>query len=152
MKKIELRSANWAEACQFIAEHHRHHAPPTGWKFGVVAIFRDKIVGIATVGRPSSRVLQARGYLEVTRTCTVIWGVNRELYRWAAQFAPICTYTQGSEHGRSLLAAGWRPTAYRHGRRSDWNTPARVRINVSPADRIRWEPASISSPTWPFLD
>ena len=31
---LELRAITFKQACEFIAEHHRHHIPPVGWKFG----------------------------------------------------------------------------------------------------------------------
>lgn len=138
MKPLQFRLASWAEAKAFVIAHHRHHGPPQGYILAIAATHRDKIVGVAIVGRPVSRVMAARGYLEVTRTCTVTWGVNRELYRRAAQFAPIITYTMDGETGQSLVAAGWVKEAHRTGRPSDWNSPARRREGAVPAGRTRW--------------
>lgn len=140
MKPLHAITINQKQAFDFIAKHHRHHSPPTGWKFGYALAHNERVVGVAVIGRPVSRVLARRGYLEVTRTCTIVWGVNRELYRWASQFAPICTYTTDGESGESLRHAGWIPVAHRAGRPSDWNSPARRRI-AAPAGRTRWEPA-----------
>jgi len=139
MKPITFTVVDWRTASEFIRLHHRHHAPPQGWKLGIGAYHRDRLVGVAVIGRPVSRVLQARGYLEVTRTCTIVWGVNRELYRRCAQFGVICTYTTDGESGKSLTEAGWAPVAHRDGRQSDWNSANRKRT-AKPAGRTRWEP------------
>lgn len=141
MKRLEFDVATWAEARVFVQEHHRHHSPPAGMKLAIKALCRGEIVGVAIIGRPVSRVLQQRGYMEVTRTCTTAWGVNRELYRRCAQFGKMCTYTMDGESGRSLMAAGWVAVSYRRGRPSDWSSPSRKRAGVVPAGRTRWEPA-----------
>lgn len=146
MRRFTLRRANWHEAVAFIALHHRHHMPPAGWLWGIAADCRGVLVGIATIGRPVSRILAARGYVEVTRTCTTLWGVNRTLYEAIAAWAnsarlPVCTYTQEGERGRSLSAAGWQPVAYRKSRPSDWRSPVRMRGRRVAVNRTRWEPA-----------
>jgi hypothetical protein len=32
---LELQPISYPEACAFIRDHHRHHLPPQGWKFGI---------------------------------------------------------------------------------------------------------------------
>jgi hypothetical protein len=57
---VRLRTVpvTFAQACQFVADWHRHHRPPVGHKYSVgVADERDVLVGVAVVGRPVARHL-----------------------------------------------------------------------------------------------
>ena len=67
---LELQPITYKEACKFIDEHHRHHLPPQGWKFGIAVNDGEKVVGVITVGRPVARMLDDTWTLEVTRCCT----------------------------------------------------------------------------------
>ena len=40
------------EAGAFIAEHHRHNKPPRGHKFSIAVKDGERLVGVATAGRP----------------------------------------------------------------------------------------------------
>lgn len=100
----------------FIVTHHRHNKPPRGWKFGVGVRRGNELVGVATAGRPVSRVIQKREplTLEVNRTCTDgTPNANSMLYGaiWRAAkalgYQRCITYTQAQETGASLRAAGW---------------------------------------------
>lgn len=113
---LTLWPVTLAEAKAFVAAHHRHHRPPTGWKFGVGVTDAGVLVGVAMVGRPVSRVLQAREplTLEVTRNCTD--GTRHAasmLYAacWRAAkalgYVRLVTYLDRSESGTSVKAAGW---------------------------------------------
>lgn len=102
------------EASAFIAEHHRHNKPPRGWKFGVGLQAGDKLVGVATAGRPVARHFDDGLTLEVNRTCTDgTRNANSMLYGavWRAAkamgYRRCITYTQADETGASLRAAGW---------------------------------------------
>jgi hypothetical protein len=104
------------EACAFIAAHHRHNKPPTGWKFGASVVRDGVLVGVATAGRPVSRATQEQEplTLEVNRTCTDgSKNANSMLYGaiWRAAkalgYTRCITYTQADETGASLRAAGW---------------------------------------------
>lgn len=136
----------FATAKAFVALHHRHHQPPAGHKFSLGAYLDGRLVGVAIVGRPSSRVLDQRGYLEVTRTCTDgTRNANSCLYGAARReakrrgYAHLITYTMGSESGASLRGAGWRIDNTRRARQG-WNSPSRPRQShgVDGIDRIRW--------------
>jgi hypothetical protein len=105
------------EAKAFILQHHRHNKPPVGWKFGVGLRADDRLVGVATAGRPVAKEIQKREplTLEVNRTCTDgTRNANSMLYGavWrAARAMGYCraiTYTQADECGASLRAAGFR--------------------------------------------
>jgi hypothetical protein len=108
---ITLRDAN-----AFIDEHHRHNAPVRGWRFGVSVRDGEKLVGVATAGRPVSRVIQKAEplTLEINRTCTDgTRNANSMLYgaAWRAAkalgYRRCITYLQAGESGASLRAAGW---------------------------------------------
>jgi hypothetical protein len=113
--ELEIIPITLKSAAAFIAERHRHHGPPRGWKFGVGVIDRDGVLrGVATAGRPVARVLDDGRSLEVNRTCTdgtpnansmlygAIWRAGKSL-----GYLRAYTYTQEGESGASLRAAGW---------------------------------------------
>lgn len=136
---IPLRTAN-----DLVASWHRHAKPVIGHKWSIGLYLDGRLVGAAIVGRPVSRVLAARGYLEVTRLVTdgtpnacsrlyaAAWRKARKLgYR-------LCTYTRADEGGGSLRGAGWTVAGKRAA--GQWNTPARPRQLRNAVERIRWEP------------
>lgn len=123
-------------AREFVAAHHRHHEPPVGHKFSVGVAFGDLLVGVAIVGRPVSRVIQAEARtLEVIRSATdgtrnansMLYGAARRV-AFALGYDRLITYTQDGETGASLRAAGYRVIAQRPPRRG-WDTPSRPREN-----------------------
>jgi len=136
-----------------VDENHRHHPAPQGWKFGVAVYNGGVKVGVATVGRPVSRVLQAAQphTLEVTRVCT--WGpaplrknVVSKLYAAAAErarsmgYRKLITYTiHHVENGRSLQASGWVSCNVSDG--GSWKCEARPDASeAAPTNqKVRWE-------------
>lgn len=121
-----------SEANAFVSDHHRHHRPVVGHKFSVGAAAGDKLVGVAIIGRPVSRVRDDGRTLEVTRLCTD--GTRNAcsfLYGRAARiafslgYARIGTYIRADEDGASLRAAGWRLIGETKGR--SWDCPSRPR-------------------------
>ena len=104
-----------ARAKAFVAEHHRHNKPPTGWKFGIGLVNdEDELIGVATAGRPVARHFDDGLTLEVNRTCTDgTPNANSMLYGavWRAAkamgYTRAITYTQAEETGASLKGAGW---------------------------------------------
>ena len=123
-----------ADAKAFVAEHHRHHAPPVGHKFSLGVALGAELVGVAIVGRPVSPVIQAEGTtLEVIRSVTDgTRNANSMLYgacckaTFALGYDRLITYTQAGESGSSLRAAGFRVLAERPAR-GGWDTPSRRR-------------------------
>jgi hypothetical protein len=115
---VPLREAN-----AFIVEHHRHHEEERGCLFCLAVAVDNKIVGVAIVGRPKSRVTQAEGFTaEVTRLATDgTKGACSMLYAaawraWAAMGGRrLITYTLPEEGGASLRGAGWRCLGERGG-------------------------------------
>lgn len=148
---MQIVPVSFADACQFVTEHHRHHRKPVGHKFSIGVAVDGVLVGVAIVGRPVSRVLAAEGStLEVTRTATDgTPNANSMLYgsAWRAVkalgYSRLITYTQAGETGASLRAAGFRVIGQRPARKG-WDTPSRPRgdVGVDQIVRTIWEAAS----------
>ena len=66
VQRIELSTAK-----TFVKAWHRHSGNVPGHLFSL-GLFGDDFTlhGVAITGRPVSKVLQARGYAEVSRLCT----------------------------------------------------------------------------------
>jgi hypothetical protein len=145
---LRVVPVTFADACGFVAMHHRHHRPPVGHKFSIgVADGDDRLVGVATVGRPVARSYDDGLTLEVNRSATDGTGnVNSMLYgaAWRAAkalgYRKLITYTQAGESGASLRAAGYRVVAELPAR-NGWTTPSRPRDGrgVDGIPRTLWE-------------
>jgi hypothetical protein len=145
MSELELQPVSYSEACNFIDEHHSHHLPPQGWKFGVAVKKGEKIVGVITVGRPVARHEDDGWTLEVTRCCTdgtknvasKLYGAARRA-AWALGYKRLITYTMKSEEGTSTEAAGYRKIGECGG--GGWDRPSRERVDQHPTQKkIKWE-------------
>ena len=121
-----------------------------GHKFSIGVADGELLVGVAIVGRPVSRVIQAEGAtLEVIRTATdgsrnansMLYGACRRA-AFALGYDRLITYTQDGESGASLRAAGFRVLAQR-APRPGWSTPSRPRENRADyVARTLWEVAA----------
>jgi hypothetical protein len=128
-------------AFDFIDRFHRHHPSPTGWKFGIALMNGDELVGVVTVGRPTSRMLARDPFTaEVTRLCTDgTRNACSKLYAaaWRAcaamGYRRLVTYILESEPGTSLVATGFR--FVRLTRAESWDRPSRPRRNRHPTVR-----------------
>lgn len=149
MSGLQLVPVSFADACAFVAEHHRHHAPPVGHKFSVGVADGQTLVGVAIVGRPVARHLDNGRTLEITRTATDgTPHVGSMLYAacWRAAkalgYRRLITYTQAGESGASLRAAGWRVLAELPPR-PGWTCPSRPREErgTEHVQRYLWEAA-----------
>ena len=142
MRWVPLR-----EADRFIAKHHRHHVPAQG---GIVALGlceAEKLVGVAVLGRPLSRVLQARNQAEITRLCVLSEARHAASAlaaraRRAAQalgFDRVVTYTLAEEGGASLRAAGFQQDMELTAG-GEWDRPSlRRNAPLHPISRkVRW--------------
>ena len=134
-----------------IDDHHSHHNRPQGWKFGVAVYNGSKRVGVAVVGRPVARLLQAAepNTLEVTRVC--VWGDTRLRRNASSKLYAICaaeakkigatkliTYTLESEEAASLRASNW--TATKRSKGGSHSRPSRPRTDKAPTcPKLRWE-------------
>ena len=148
---ITLRQA-WA----FVAQHHRHSKKVSGALFAVALLLAlpstqagDSLVGVAIAGRPKAGGLQDGRTLEIVRCCVLPGNPNgcSMLYRAlvrageALGYRRFVTYTLESEHGRSLRASGFTPTAMTRG--GSWSRKARRRgPGENEGPKRRWEVAA----------
>ena len=143
---LTLQPITQREAEAFISEHHRHHLPPRGWKFGIGMNDGEKVVGVITVGRPVARAFDDGYTAEVTRCCTdgtahacsklyaAAWRASR-----AMGYRRIVTYTLAAESGTSLVAAGWK-ALYQTREGRSWDCESRPRVDKHPtAAKTLWE-------------
>lgn len=149
MSALQLVPVGFADACAFVADHHRHHAPPVGHKFSVGVAHEQTLVGVAIVGRPVARHLDDGRTLEATRVATDgTPHVGSMLYAavWRAAkalgYRRLITYTQAGETGASLRAAGWHVLAELPAR-PGWTCPSRPREarGTEHVQRYLWEAA-----------
>jgi hypothetical protein len=131
---LHIVPVKFADAADFVRQHHRHHEAPMGHKFSIGVAAGDLLVGVAMVGRPVARHFDDGLTLEVTRSCTDGTDhANSMLYgaAWRAAkalgYGRLITYTQDGEAGSSLKGAGWRVVAERPARKG-WMTPSRPRV------------------------
>lgn len=128
---LTLCPVSFRDACRYVDQHHRHHAPPRGHKFSIGVESNGGLVGVAMVGRPVARMWDDGYTLEVNRTCTEGYSnANSMLYgaAWRAAkalgYRRLITYTRADENGTSLRAAGWHVVAERPAR-TGWASPNR---------------------------
>ena len=142
---LALIPVSLRQACQYIAEKHRHHKPPTGAKFALGVGSGGLLAGVATVGRPVSRHLDDQATLEVTRVatdgtpnaCSMLLGAAVRAAR-AIGYRRVYSYTLATEPGTSLRAAGFRLDNARAGGGS-WSRPKRARSDSHPIEaKQRW--------------
>lgn len=107
---LELRALN-----DLVSRLHRHHKPVRGHRFSIGAEHDGKLVGGASIGRPTARMTNQREVLEVTRLVTDgTKNACSALYAAAARvgkelgYKRIQTFILESETGISLKAAGWK--------------------------------------------
>lgn len=140
-----LQPITYPEAKRFIKDHHRHHLPPQGWKFGIACNDGEKVRGVVTVGRPVARHLDDGLTLEVTRCCTdgaknaasMLYGAAWRASK-ALGYTRLVTYTLKEEPGTSLKAAGWTALYETPGR--SWSCPSRPRVDTHPlGQKTLWE-------------
>lgn len=129
---LELKQAN-----EFVDSLHRHHQSVHRDKFRVGAEVDGRLVGVAQVGRPVSRMLDDGHTVEVVRLCTDgTKDVCSFLYSRCARaakelgYSKIITYILESESGASLFAAGWAEVAVTSG--GSWDRPSRCRETKAP--------------------
>lgn len=128
------------EANAFVAAYHRHHRPAVGHLFSLGAVIDDKVVGVAIVGRPVSRMRDDGLTAEVTRLCTdgtknacsFLYGASARA-AFALGFQRIGTYILASEKGGSLVGAGWKLIGERGG--GSWSVPSRPRVDKHPLQK-----------------
>lgn len=124
------------EAQAFIDNFHRHHIASKRDKFRIGCEKEGKLVGVAQVGKPISRMLDDGKTLEVLRLCSLgDKDVCSFLYSRCARVAKemgykkIITYILESEIGTSLRASGWAKEAENVGGGS-WDRKTRHRTEM----------------------
>ena len=144
MNQLRLVPLTQAQACDFVAAHHRHHAPRRD-KYRIGVADRDGVLhGVVQVGRPSARMLDDSHTLEVLRLCADgTKNACSALYAASARVAKnlgygrIITYILDSETGVSLRAAGWVFECTTSG--GSWDRPSRGRDQTAPiCQKQRW--------------
>jgi hypothetical protein len=145
--RLTIVPCELAEANSFIDQHHRHRGKVTGHRFSLaVADDAGTVRGVATVGRPSARMLQDGWTLEVTRVatdgcpnaCSTLYAAAWRAGR-AMGYRRLVTFTLMTEPGTSLVAAGFKDVGKVTKGRS-WNGPNRPRVDKHPLqDELRWE-------------
>ncbi|MGW4791787.1 XF1762 family protein [Nonomuraea sp. NPDC004297] len=156
--QLHIVPITFPAACAFVSEHHRHHTPPQGHKlsFGV-ATTEGRLVGVAIVGRPVSRILQNGSTVEATRVatdgtpnaCSALLAAAWRTFR-PAGYRRLITYIQEGETGISLHAAGMRQVAVLPPR-GGWDTPSRPRTSrgTEQIGRQLWEFVTADAPPLP---
>lgn len=142
---LALQPIDFSEACVFIRQHHRHHLPAQGWKFGVAVTDGYEVRGVICVGRPIARAFEDDYTVEVTRCATDgTKNASSKLYAaaWRAAralgYRRLVTYTLPSESGVSLRAAGYR--VVHQTRAQSWDRPSRPRVDRRPPEpKLLWE-------------
>lgn len=143
--KLDLLPCFLAEANAFVERFHRHHKPATGHVFSLSASDGAKVVGVAIVGRPVSRMRDDGMTLEVSRLCTdgtrnacsFLYGAAARA-AFALGYHRIGTYTLEAEGGASLRAAGWKLIGERGG--GSWDRGNRPRVDLHPTQpKLLWE-------------
>ena len=106
---LELRDLN-----ALVATRHRHHKPVQGHRYSIGVEHEGKLVGGASIGRPTARMTDQRKVLEVTRLVTDgTKNACSALYSAAARvgkelgYERIQTFILATEPGTSLVASGW---------------------------------------------
>lgn len=139
---MKIAPISLVEANAFVAVHHRHSEKVTGHKFAIGLVSdNNELIGVAIVGRPTSKNLDEYRCAEVTRVCTLgdknacskLYGAARRACA-AMGYEKVYSYTLGTESGASLRAAGFhRDGVVKRKRRVDRRTgvakihPGRVR-------------------------
>lgn len=142
------------ESKAYVGDFHAHTGIHMGHKWSLAAVADDRIVGVAVIGRPSSRVIQSDDpwALEVLRVCverdedgkghrnacSFLYGASWRSIK-ALGYLRGLTYTKDGENGASIRAAGWVSMDYRRPRKSGWDSrPDRSAGGAMPGGE-RWE-------------
>jgi hypothetical protein len=127
-----------AQANEHIAAWHRHNRPVVGHKWSVgAADDQDVLRAVAIVGRPVARHFDDGLTVEVLRVasdgthnaCSMLYGACSRA-AFAQGYRRVVTYTQATELGGSLRAAGYRVVASLPPR-AGWSAPSRPRDNAA---------------------
>jgi len=143
---LSVRPILVAPAKDHVLRTHRRLKRVAGAMWGVGCYEGSGLVGVALVGRPTARVWQKPGWLQVIRVaveegnrnaCSMLYGACARAAR-AMGTINLWTYIHEEESGVSLRAAGWvkdpKPTdGGEHSREGRPRNPA-----VDPKPKWRW--------------
>lgn len=145
---MEIVPISLKEAAAFTTEHHRHNVGAKGHKFSIGLKDGDNLIGVATVGRPISRIVDDGATAEITRVCVLEnnRNANSMLYGAACRackamgYKSVITYTLKTESGASVKAAGFKFDGDVQIHKEGWNMPNRKRdvLEVSLMPKQRW--------------
>jgi hypothetical protein len=147
---LEYVEVQWAEAWDFVNEHHRQNDAPAGWKFGIGLRSGSELVAVMKAGRPVSKAYDHTKVVEITRVCVknlfphaLGWNACSMLYGYACREAAkrgykrALTYTRLDEPGASLKASGFVQSGIAKG--GSWDSKSRRRANAPlPSKKRRW--------------
>jgi hypothetical protein len=144
--RLKVRWISWHRAKAYIAKHHRHHQPPRGF-IVCLGCWDDAgmLRGVATLARPSARMLDNGDVLEITRVATdgcdnassALYGACRRVGQ-ALGFERTITYTLPEESGASLRGAGFTLKGEAGG--GSWSRASRPREDKAPQQaKLLWE-------------
>ena len=124
---------------------HRHHKGVQGHRFSIGLESNGKIVGGASIGRPTARLTNQHEVLEVTRlvtdgtanACSALYSAAARIGK-AMGYRHIQTFILQSESGVSLKAAGWKFEQYSAG--GDWTRKSKPnrRQDQPQSPKQRW--------------
>lgn len=135
------------DAQECIRRWHRHNGAPVSDLFRVGAAVDGVLVAVGIAGRPVARGFCDGVTVEVTRVASDgTFNATSMLYAaltraaFALGYTRVITYTQGSESGSSLKAAGWKQIASRPARQG-WSSKSRPRDDAlyQSTERMLWE-------------
>ena len=155
MKGLYKQPITQAEAKAFIARHHRHNIPPVGWVLATCVCWKEAIVGVMTLGRPS-RMAQDGWTCEVTRVCidpdlhaaieaemgekppvaSMLYGAARRAAQ-AIGYRSVLTKSLDEESSTSIKAAGFEFIGMT--KAESWDRVHRPRTDKAPVvPKKRW--------------
>ena len=140
-----------AQANEHVAAWHRHNEPVLQCVFRVGVCDEEGVLhAVAIAENPKARLNADGDTIEVTRVasdgapnaCSMLYGACARA-AFALGYRRVITYTQVSEPGSSLRAAGFKVIAQRPPR-PGWNMPSRPRSDhhYRSVQRQLWEKVS----------
>jgi hypothetical protein len=130
-----------------VDEWHRHLERPQGGKVAIAAWHDGRIVGVAIVGRPTSRMDQRdwrnseviRVATDGTRNASSFLYARAKRAAQAIGYQRVRTKTLQSESGDSLRAVGARCLGETAGEQWDRENRRRRKLAVYDQPKLRWE-------------
>jgi len=145
-ERLHVVPVTLRDARAFVDAHHRHLRAPAGAKLAIgVRDDRQRLRGVAVLGRPVARHLDNGSTIEVTRVatdgcrnaCSALYGAAARIAK-VLGYARALTSTLASETGTTVRAAGWQCKGV--GRGGAWSRRACTRRDLQPlGPKQRWE-------------